>query len=174
LLACAPGLTGKLDGALAAARREIHLNLKQANFDMQRQQFNTVASACMKMLNALEGVPRDAGARVIEEGLSVLLRIQAPITPHLCDQLWRELGFGEDVFAAPWPEPDEAALAQDEIELVLQISGKTRGSIRVPAAAGKEQIEQIARTSPAAARHVGEQPVKKVVVVPGRLVNLVV
>jgi leucyl-tRNA synthetase len=174
LLACAPGLTGKLDGALAAARREIHLNLKQANFDMQRQQFNTVASACMKMLNALEGVPKDAGARVIEEGLSVLLRIQAPITPHLCDQLWRELGFGEDVFAAPWPEPDEAALAQDEIELVLQISGKTRGSIRVPAAAGKEQIEQIARTSPAAARHVGEQTVKKVVVVPGRLVNLVV
>jgi len=174
LLASAPGLEGKLDGALAAARREIHLNLKQANFDMQRQQFNTVASACMKMLNALEGVPKDAGARVIQEGLSVLLRVQAPITPHLCDHLWRELGFGEDVFAAPWPEPDEAALAQDEIELVLQIGGKTRGVIRVPANASREQIEQLARTSPAALRHIGDQSISKVIVVPGRLVNLVV
>jgi len=173
-LSSAPGLAGKLDGALAAARREVHLNLRQASYDMQRQQFNTVASACMKMLNALEGVPRDAGARVIEEGLSILLRVQAPITPHLCDHLWRELGFGNDVFAAPWPEADEAALVQDEIELVLQIAGKTRGSIRVPASASREQIDRIARSSPAALRHVGDQPIRKVVVVPGRLVNLVV
>jgi len=172
-LASAQALDGKLDDALAAARREIHLNLKQANFDMQRQQFNTVASACMKMLNALEGVDREKGARVIEEGLSILLRVQAPITPHLCDHLWRELGFGEDVFRAPWPDADEQALQQDEIELVLQINGKTRGSIRVPAQASRDQIEEIARTSPASARHVGDQPIRKVVVVPGRLVNLV-
>jgi len=175
-----PGLSatrtplGKLDATLGAVRREIHLHLKQANFDMQRQQFNTVASACMKMLNALEGMPKGSGARVIEEGLSVLLRVQAPITPHLCDYLWRELGFGDDVFAAPWPEADEQALVQEEIELVLQIGGKTRGSIRVPADASREQIEQAARTSPAALRHVGDQPIRKVVVVPGRLVNLVV
>ena len=173
-LSTAPGLAGKLDDAIAAARREVHLNLRQASYDMQRQQFNTVASACMKMLNALEGVPRDAGARVIEEGLSILLRVQAPITPHLCDHLWRELGFGNDVFAAPWPEADEAALVQDEIELVLQIAGKTRGSIRVPASASREQIDCIARSSPAALRHVGDQTIRKVVVVPGRLVNLVV
>ena len=172
-LDAAPALDASLDGAIAAARREIHLNLKQANFDMQRQQFNTVASACMKMLNALEGVDRDAGARVIREGLSILLRVQAPITPHLCDHLWRELGFGADVFTAPWPEPDESAMAQDEIELVLQIGGKTRGSIRVPATASREQIEQIARSSPASARHIGDQSIRKVVVVPGRLVNLV-
>ncbi|MCW5622355.1 MAG: leucine--tRNA ligase, partial [Burkholderiales bacterium] len=173
-LADAADVQDKADEALALARREIHLNLKQANFDMQRQQFNTVASACMKILNALESVPRERGARVIEEGLSVLLRVQAPITPHLCDHLWRGLGFGEDVFAAAWPEPDEQALQQDEIELVLQISGKTRGSIRVPATAARDEIERIARNSPAAARHIGEQTVKKVVVVPGRLVNLVV
>ena len=129
----------KLDGALAAARREVHLNLKQANFDMQRQQFNTVASACMKILNALEDIA--AGARrtrtreVLEEGLSILLRVQAPITPHICFHLWRELGFGADMFAAPWPEADAGALEQDEIELVLQINGKTRGSIKVPSSA---------------------------------------
>ena len=167
-------LSSDLPTDLADARREIHRNLKQANFDMQRQQFNTVASACMKLLNALEGVPKQVGARVIEEGLSILLRIQAPITPHLSFHLWRELDFGEDVFAAPWPEPDEAALVQDEIDLVLQVSGKTRGNIRVPASASREEIERIARSSPAAERHIGSQPVKKVVVVPGRLVNLVV
>ncbi|HZP85485.1 MAG TPA: leucine--tRNA ligase [Burkholderiales bacterium] len=167
-------LSSDLPTDLADARREIHRNLKQANFDMPRQQFNTVASACMKLLNALEGVPKQVGARVIEEGLSILLRIQAPITPHLSFHLWRELDFGEDVFAAPWPEPDEAALVQDEIDLVLQVSGKTRGNIRVPASASREEIERIARSSPAAERHIGSQPVKKVVVVPGRLVNLVV
>jgi leucyl-tRNA synthetase len=116
----------KLDAVLAKVRREIHLNLKQANYDMQRQQFNTVASACMKILNALDEVPREGGlaAAVIQEGLSILLRVQAPITPHICHHLWRSLDFGIDVFAAPWPEPDESALEQDEIELVLQVGGK--------------------------------------------------
>jgi leucyl-tRNA synthetase len=172
----------KLDPALAAARREVHLNLKQADFDMQRQQFNTVASACMKMLNALEEIApshnaslgRSAGyAEVLEEGLSILLRVQAPITPHACFHLWRELGFGADVFAAPWPEVDAGALEQDEIELVLQISGKTRGSIKVPSSADRAQIEQLAVASPLAQKYIAGQTVKKVVVVPGRLVNIV-
>ena len=167
-------LDGALPTALADARREIHRNVKQANFDMQRQQFNTVASACMKILNALEGVDKASGGRVIEEGLSMLLRVQAPITPHLSYHLWRELGFGEDVFAAQWPQPDEKALAQDVIELVLQVNGKTRGSIEVPAAASKEEIERIALESPGALRHIGGQSVRKAIIVPGRLVNLVI
>jgi leucyl-tRNA synthetase len=129
----------------------------------------------MKILNALEGIPKelDAAPVVIAEGLSILLRLQSPITPHLCYHAWREVGFGADVFAAPWPEPDEGALAQDQIELVLQINGKTRGSIRVPAGASREQIEQLAIDSPAAQRHTGGQRIKKVIIVPGRLVNLV-
>jgi leucyl-tRNA synthetase len=142
---------------------------------MERQQFNTVASACMKILNALETVrQQENAAPVVEEGLSILLRLQAPITPHVCFHLWRELGFGEDVFAAPWPQAEAAALAQDEIELVLQINGKTRGSVRVPSAASREAIERAALASPAAQKHIAGQSVKKAVVVPGRLVNIVV
>jgi leucyl-tRNA synthetase len=166
----------KLEQSIAAVRREVHLNLKQANYDMQRQQFNTVASACMKILNALEDVPRDRGgvhAEVLEEGLSILLRVQAPITPHVCFHLWRELGFGADVFSAPWPEASDAALAQDEVELVLQINGKTRGSIRVPSTADKVMIEKLALDSPLAQKYIAGQTVKKIVVVPGRLVNIV-
>jgi len=165
----------KLDAVLAKVRREIHLNLKQANYDMQRQQFNTVASACMKILNALDEVPREGGlaAAVIQEGLSVLLRVQAPITPHICHHLWRSLGFGTDVFAAAWPEPDESALEQDEIELVLQVGGKTRGKITVPADATKVAIEALTIGSALAQKYIAGQTIKKVVVVPGRLVNVV-
>jgi leucyl-tRNA synthetase len=166
-----------VDAALAATRREVHLNLKQANYDMQRQQFNTVASACMKILNALESVPRTAigpaAAAVVQEGLSILLRLQAPITPHLSHHLWRELGFGPDVFAASWPQAEETALEQDEVELVLQINGKTRGNIRVASDASREAIERAAAASPVTQKYLAGAPVKKVVVVPGRLVNVV-
>jgi leucyl-tRNA synthetase len=165
-----------LDESLAGIRRQVHLQLRQAGYDLERQQFNTVASACMKMLNALEEVPAPAGSTaigVIREGLSILLRVLAPITPHLSHSLWRELGFGVDVFAAPWPQADVAALVQSEIELVLQIDGKTRGSMRVPSGATREQIEEIARASPAALKYTAGKAIRKVVVVPGRLVNLV-
>jgi leucyl-tRNA synthetase len=173
-LAMAAALDARLDDVLVKARREVHLNLKQANYDMQRQQFNTVASACMKILNALEDVPRERGARVIEEGLSILLRLQAPITPHLSHHLWRALGFGEDVFAQAWPDADERALVQDVMELVLQVNGKTRGNISVPARAAREEIEQLAVNSPLAQKYIDGQATKKVIVVPGRLVNIVV
>jgi len=167
----------RLDSDLAAARREIHLNLRQANFDMGRHQYNTVASACMKMLNALERAPADAnaahGSAVIAEGLSILLRVLSPITPHICHHLWRELGYGEDILAAPWPEPEPAALAQDEIEMVLQVSGKMRGKLRVPAAAGAQEVERCALDHQAVRRLAEGKAVKRVVVVPGRLVNVV-
>jgi leucyl-tRNA synthetase len=149
------------------ARFEIHSVLRQANYDMQKQQFNTVASAGMKILNALERSPS-------REGLSILLRLLAPITPHVAHHIWRELGCGEDIMNAPWPEPDAAALEQDEVELVVQVNGKLRGSIRVPKAADRAAIEELARANPNVQRFVAGQDVKKVVVVPGRLVNLVV
>ncbi len=168
--------TAKLDPTLASLRREIHLLLKQANYDLAKQQFNTVASAAMKMLNALEKAPRDSAlaAEVIEEGASILLRTLSPITPHVAHALWRELGFGDDILAAPWPEPLAAALAQDEIELVLQVNGKLRGSLRVAADAAQAQIETAALASETAQKYMEGKPAKKVVVVPGRLVNIVV
>jgi leucyl-tRNA synthetase len=170
---------GELDDVLASVRREVHLNLKQANYDMQRHQFNTVASACMKILNALERtsatpMPGSAQAEVAEEGLSILLRVLSPITPHLCHHLWRELGFGEDVLDAAWPEPVEAALEQEEIELVMQVGGKMRGKLRVPAGASHQDIERAALASEQVRKFVAGQSVKKIVVVPGRLVNVVI
>jgi len=177
-LAGAPALSrAMLDDALGAVRREVHLNLRQANYDMERFQYNTVASACWKIVNALKSAPREpaaARARVVEEALSILLRVLSPITPHICHYLWRELGYGEDVLAAPWPEPDEGALAQDEIELVLQIAGKTRGKVRVPSGATPKEIEGFALEHEAVKRHAVDKPVKRVIVVPGRLVNVVV
>jgi leucyl-tRNA synthetase len=156
------------------ARFEIHSVLQQANYDIQKHQFNTVASAAMKILNALEKSPS-------REGLSILLRLLSPITPHVSHHLWRELEMGkefpkagDDIMKAPWPEPNPAALEQDEVELVVQVNGKLRGSIRVPKAADRAAIEQLARSNPNVQRFVAGQSVKKVVVVPGRLVNLVI
>ncbi|HET7198283.1 MAG TPA: class I tRNA ligase family protein, partial [Burkholderiales bacterium] len=163
---------GKSAPVDAALRREIHQNLSQANYDMQRHQFNTVASACMKILNALERA--DAGAASSREGLSILLRLLSPIAPHLSHRLWLELRFGEDVMRAPWPEADAAALEQDEVDLVVQVNGKLRGSIRVPKQADQSAIESLAMANPNVQKFVAGQNVKKVVVVPGRLVNLVV
>jgi len=170
-------LDTKLEEGLAAARREVHSNLKQANYDLAKLQFNTVASATMKILNAVERAPEAgsaAHAAVVSEGFNILLRLLSPITPHICHHLWRELGYGDDILQAPWPEPLEAALAQDEIELVLQVNGKMRGAVKVSATAAKEEIEQAALASEAAQKHMEGKPAKKVVVVPGRLVNIVV
>jgi leucyl-tRNA synthetase len=172
-------VSGTLPAELAAVRREVHAVLKQANYDMARHQLNTVASAGMKILNALEaaqrgGVDRDAAGSVLREGMSILLRLLSPMTPHVAHNLWRELGFGHDILTAPWPEPDTAALIEDEIELVVQVNGKKRGAIRVPREAARSEIEARVMADPAVQKFVSGQQVKKVVVVPGRLVNVVV
>ncbi|MFO1321013.1 MAG: leucine--tRNA ligase [Burkholderiales bacterium] len=169
--------TARLPAELAEVRRDVHLNIRQAGIDMQRHQFNTVASACMKILNALERAPTDdvaLHAEVVEEGLSALLRIQSPITPHVGQHLWQALGFGQDILAAPWPEPVDAALVQDEIELVLQVNGKLRGSVRVPKDAGRDAVERLALENANVRKFIGDQAVRKVIIVPGRLVNVVV
>ncbi len=156
-----------------ATRLEIHTLLKQASYDMERHQFNTVASAAMKMLNALDRMV-GAGDTTAKEGLSILLRLLSPITPHVCQYLWRELGFGAEILDAPWPAVDESALVRDEIDLVVQVNGKHRGSVRVPSEASREAVERLVLESPSVQKHVDGQTVKKVIVVPGRLVNIVV
>jgi leucyl-tRNA synthetase len=154
-------------------RREIHLALKQASFDFSRFQFNTVVSAAMKMLNALEKARASADRSVLTESFSILLRLLSPITPHIAQTLWKELGYGEDILAAAWPEVDGSALVQDEIELMIQINGKLRGSVKVPAGADKATIEQLALASDTVQKQLNGAAPKKVIVVPGRLVNVV-
>ncbi len=175
--------TGPFDARGAAdvvktARRELHLALKQANYDYERIQYNTVVSAGMKMLNTLEALPpAAAGAGALaREGVAILLRVLYPVVPHTTWVLWSELGFNDelgDLIDAPWPAVDDAALVQDEIELVLQVNGKLRGKLLVPAKAGKEEIEAAARASAEVTKHANGAAVKKVIVVPGRLVNVV-
>jgi leucyl-tRNA synthetase len=176
----------KLDPAALApaarsARREIHLNLKQADFDYARLQYNTVVSAAMKMLNALEDAKLGTSAAetaLLQESVGVLLRTLYPIAPHITHGLWNELGyaaqFGAEIIDAPWPQFDNAALEQDEIELVVQVNGKLRASIRVPAAADKQTIERAAVSDTNVQKFVAGQAVKRVIVVPGKLVNVVV
>jgi len=157
------------------ALREIHLNLKQANYDYQRLQFNTVVSAAMKILNSLEKLPvfTQKHFDVLMEGSSILVRLLAPITPHICNSIWQELGFGNDVLSADWPEVNEAALVQDEIELVIQVNGKLRGSLRVAKNADKATLEQLALAHEAVQKHLAGAAPKKIIVVPGRLINIV-
>jgi len=163
-----------------ALRLEMHTVLKQVDFDYQRMQYNTVVSGAMKMINALEGFKAmdSAGAQVaLIEGFGILLRCLYPATPHLSHALWSELGYASalgDLLDAPWPQVDAAALVQDEIELVLQINGKLRGAVRVPAGADKAAIEAAALASEVFIAHAAGSPAKKVIVVPGRLVNIVV
>jgi len=160
-------------------RREMHLVLKQVSFDYERMQYNTVVSGCMKLLNALEDFKWDDSAgdqAVLSEGVSVLLRMLYPACPHIADQLWQELGFakmGGNLLDAPWPEVDEKALERDSIELMLQINGKLRGAIEVAVTASKEDIEKAALATEAFTKQANGAAPKKVIVVPGRLVNIV-
>ena len=155
-------------------RRELHSVLKQATYDIERKHFNTVASAAMKLLNALQDGAKGATPEVLREGVGILLRVIYPVTPHLSHVLWRDLGYGEDITLAPWPEVDAAALVQDEIELVLQVNGKLRGNLRVARDATRELIERLALENPNVLKFTEGAVPKKIVVVPGRLVNVVV
>ena len=172
---------------LRAVRRELHLVLKQADYDYRRIQYNTVVSAGMKMLNALESAPTDDGAtntELVREGLSLLLRVLNPVVPHVTHALWQDLGYAAkygDIVDAVWPQVDPAALAQDEIELVLQVNGKLRGKLIVAADADTTAIEAAAIAWMHAQRAMGKDlaagdeaiAVERVIVVPNRLVNVV-
>ncbi len=198
---------GSLGDAERALRREIHSVLKQADYDYRRLQYNTVGSAGMKLLNALEdakpggdgvedgaraggaGGARDRGERgasaaadaVLREGVSIAIRVLYPVVPHVTHVLWTSLGLdqgqgagqGKDLLDAPWPEVDEAALERDSIELVVQINGKVRGSVTVPADADRAAIEAATLAGETVRKYGEGRTAKKVIVVPGRLVNVV-
>ncbi|MBZ1351361.1 leucine--tRNA ligase [Alcaligenaceae bacterium LF4-65] len=160
-------------------RFEIYTLLKQADYDYQRIQYNTVVSACMKMLNAIDDATlgdSNFARAATAETIGVLLRVLYPVVPHVTWHLWSELGYSAlygDLLDAPWPTVDEAALVTDEIELVLQVNGKLRGSISVMREATREQIEQLAATHEAVQRNLEGRAPKRIIVVPGKLVNVV-
>ena len=165
--------------AAKALRLEMHSVFKQMDYDYQRMQYNTVVSGAMKLLNALEDFQDDAGAGsrdALREGFGILLRSLYPVTPHLTHVLWSELGYAAsdgDLLDAPWPQADEAALLKDEIELMLQVNGKLRGAIVVAANASRDEIERAAIDCEVFQKLAQGAPIKKVVIVAGRLVNVV-
>lgn len=171
-------LPTKLSSNLSTVRREIHLELKQASFDLERQQFNTVASSGMKILNALEKIQKeaeDSWQSVAFEGLSILLRLLSPLTPHIAQTLWKELAFGDDILNAPWPEPAESAMVQDEVKLMIQVNGKLRGDLQVSINTTKQEIEQSVVEQPCVTKFlVDGKSVRKIIVVPNKLVNVVI
>lgn len=153
-------------------RRTIQVALQKANFDYSRNQFNTVVSGCMKILNELpDSAETDA---VVVEGLGILLRLLYPVAPHVSHHLWRELGFGSDILEAAWPEVDESALVQNEIELMVQVNGKLRGKIKVSPDVDQDTAQAIALADESVKRFTDDMTIRKVILVPGRLLNLVV
>lgn len=158
-------------------RREMHQYLTQANDDMSRNHFNTVASACMKLFNLINPIEAQSeqDKHIIYEGLSILLRLLAPITPHICHALWQSLNFEQLIIDAPWPKVDKSALKTDEIEYVVQINGKLRAHITIDSNANEEQIVESVLTHDEIKRYIGDKPIKKSIVITKRhLVNLVV
>ncbi len=157
-------------------RREIHTALKKALDDFDRNQFNTVVAACMTILNKLpaEITPDgNAGVSVASEGVSILLRLLSPIAPHITHHLWRELNLGSDILAAPWPQVDESALVRSSQTMVAQVNGKVRAKLEVPVDADKETIEQMALGNENVQRFTEGKTIRKVIVVPNKLVNIV-
>ncbi len=167
-----------LDSDLKKVRHEVHAALQQALFDYQRMQFNTVVSAAMKMLNALEAAKgQPQAAALLREGAGILLHTLYPIAPHIAHTLWVELGLAEergDLLDAPMPQPAGEALRQDELELVVQVNGKLRGRVTVAASAGEEAVQAAALADPHVQKFVGDGPIKKVIVVRGKLINFVI
>ncbi|WP_455197677.1 class I tRNA ligase family protein, partial [Kaarinaea lacus] len=171
----------KLPGELKDLRAELHGLLEQANRDVVKYQFNTVIAAAMKMVNSLQPLTEklrenaDEGSQAVyAEAIDILLRLLSPIVPHITHTLWLAVGITTDILDAEWPMPDADALVKESIELVVQVNGKLRGKVSVPANADKQQIETLAMQDDNVQRHIEGKAVRKVVVVPGRLINIVV
>jgi leucyl-tRNA synthetase len=166
-----------LKPAEADIRRAMHMSLKQALHDYDRIQYNTIVSACMKMLNSIEELNFAASTPLAFESMSLLLRVLYPIAPHVTHALWKEMGFAKqsgDILDAPWPVVDESALKQDSIEVVVQVSGKLRGRVVIPADADENIARDAALADANVQKFVEGKPLRKVVYVRGKLVNLVV
>jgi leucyl-tRNA synthetase len=157
-------------------RRQIHETIKKVSDDIgRRQTFNTAIAAIMELLNALNKASNTSESRaVVQEGLEAVVLMLSPIVPHITQLLWEILGRFGLVIDVAWPQVDESALIQDEIKIVVQVNGKLRGHITVPADADKKTLETMALNEPKVQRFTAEKTVKKVIVVPKKLVNVVV
>ena len=169
------------------ARRKIYEILRQVRYDFERTQLNTVVSSCMKLLNLLEILPApdlqpeetykptaEIKQQLLGEGLSILLRLLSPITPHITHHLWRELEYDGLIINAKWPKVATDALKTAQIELVVQINGKLRARVNVPSEADEEAIKQIVVSDTTVTKHIADKTIKKIIIVPNKLINIVI
>jgi len=166
----------KAEGKAKELRRETHRALKEYLEDFRRWQFNTAVAEVMKLLNALQSFePKtELDYKVAGEALEVLTLMLSPIAPHVAEEVWESVGREGFVSTAPFPEPDEEALKEEEVEIAVQINGKVRGRIRVPAEAGEEEVKRLVLSQERFEKFLRGKEVKKFIYVKGRLVNLVV
>lgn len=167
----ASSATGESDSDM---RRAVHQAIKAVGEDLSGDfQFNTAISELMKLSNALSSGLAQASTGVRQEAMSALVRLLAPFAPHLAEEFWQRLGGEESVHLQPWPDHDPEALIMDSIEVVIQVKGKVRGSMSVAVDCSKDELERLALASDVAQRWLEGKPPRRVIVVPGKLVNLV-
>jgi leucyl-tRNA synthetase len=173
---CSAYKGGNLSTQTQDFRRQLHQTIAKVSDDIERRkQFNTAIAAIMELMNTMAKLDNDPATHAVkQEALEAIVLMLAPIVPHICRSLIMALKPGACLMSSGWPLVDEAALVRDEIELMLQVNGKLRGKITVAVDASKDAIEQTALASPEVQKFMDGQPAKKVVVVPGRLVNVVV
>ena len=168
---------GALDEATRTLRRKTHQTIEKMSDDIgRRHSFNTAIAAAMELLNAVNRFDDDSdtGRAVVREALDAVVLMLSPIVPHICDALWRALGHDTDLVDERWPVVDPDALQQDLIELVVQVNGKLRGRISAAADSDEEALVRLALADPNVERFIDGKPIRKTIVVPGRLVNVVV
>jgi leucyl-tRNA synthetase len=173
--AAAPDITA-LDAGQQALRRTVHTAIAKVGDDIGRRfTFNTAIAANMELLNELNRFTdtSEQGRAVMQEALEAVVLMLSPIIPHICHTLWQELGHSGAVVDCAWPECDRDALVQDTVVLVVQVNGKVRGRINVPVGAAQADLEELVLNEPNVMKHIQDKPVKKFIVVPGKLVNVV-
>ncbi|MCP4335351.1 MAG: leucine--tRNA ligase, partial [Gammaproteobacteria bacterium] len=169
--------TDSLDEAQKAMRRKLHETIRKVSDDYERRlTFNTAIAANMELLNSVSRFDDDSnlGTAIRQEVFDSMVLMLAPIIPHVCHRLWRDLGHDSLIIDHPWPTLDESALVQDSIEMVVQVNGKLRGKMQVDAGADRACCEAVALANEQVLRFIADKPVRKVIVVPGKLVNIVV
>jgi leucyl-tRNA synthetase len=165
------------DPALARTlQRKVHQTIRRVSHDLENFEFNTVVSELMELSNAIIAAREAgmAGSQVYNDAIETLLLLMAPATPHIAEEMWKRLGKPYSIHNQAWPEYDPEKAKEEEITLVVQVNGKVRDRIVVPADIGEEQAKAIALGSEVVQRHLGDKEPRKVIVVPGRLVNIVV
>jgi leucyl-tRNA synthetase len=169
--------TAALDGPQRELRRQVHQTLVKVGDDIgRRRTFNTAIAAVMELLNALTRFADDSprARAVMREALDLVVLMLSPFVPHAAQAMWRELGHATAIVDERWPAADKTALVQDTVEIVVQVNGKLRARVPVPAGADEAIAREAALADPAVAKFVAGQPVRKLIYVPGKLVNVVV